>query len=252
MTKKVAIVAVLLTLVGAGTASAIRIVAGNLVIIGSGGFAPKSLPKHRDAPIRLFGGGRLTTLDGSLPPVLRTIQLEWDRHGHVETRGLPKCTRSRLENTTVKQARRNCPGAIVGTGFGKAIVKFPDQKAFPVSSPITVFNGPRVGGDPTIFAHGYITVPVPTTYVVPVRIEKINKGRYGYRTTGTIPRIAGGYGVPVSGKLKVGRMWRFKGRRLSYVNARCADGRLQARGRFVFVDGTILNGTFIRPCTVRR
>ena len=131
------------------------------------------------------------------------------------------------------------------------MVAFPEQAPFKVSSPITVFNGPRKHGNPTVFAHAFTTVPVPTTFVVPVEIEKISKGVYGYRTQARIPRIAGGAGIPVSGSLTIGKRWTFKGVRHSYVNARCETGRLQARGLFKFKTGIVLRGTFFRPCQVR-
>lgn len=189
---------------------------------------------------------------GNLPPILKTIVIDFDRHGHVETRGLPVCTAGRLQSTTPAQARRNCPGSIIGKGVGRAIVKFPDQAPIPISSPITGFNGPRKNGNPTVFGHAYVRIPVPVAIVVPIEIERINEGVYGYRVRIRIPRLAGGYGVPIAAKGKIGRRWTYKGKRLSYVNARCATGRLQARGEFYFDDGTLLKGTLAKPCRVRR
>jgi hypothetical protein len=243
-----------LLLVAAGSALAIKkvtkihIQAGNIVVDGEGGFTPTALPKNVDAPITLFGRGRISTVDGSYPPVLHTIEFEFDKHGSVDTTGLPKCSAAKLQATTVPQARKLCPGAIVGKGRGSAVVVFPEQAPIPVSSPITIFNGPRKGGDPTVYAHAYTTVPVSTTFVVPIRIETIHNGRYGYRVNARIPKIAGGAGIPLSGSLRVGRQWTFKGRKHSYVNARCADGRLQAVGEFGFKDGTHMKGTFLSPC----
>jgi hypothetical protein len=242
--------AVLTVLLGAGTAEALRIRAGDLLVIGDGGFRPTKLPKHHDAPITIYGGGRIDTVSGNPPPIIKEINFEFDRHGSVQTKGLPVCTRGRLEATTVAGARHMCPGAIVGKGNGSALVTFPEQAPFKVSSPITVFNGPRKHGNPTVFAHAYTTVPVPTTFVVPIEIERIHKGVYGYRTQARIPRIANGYGIPISGNLTIGRRWTYKGVRHSYVNARCETGRLQARGLFVFTTVT-LRGTFFKPCQVR-
>lgn len=244
-------VAAALVLVGAASALAIRIQAGNIVVTGDGGFTPTTLPKNVDAPITIFGHGKISTVDGTLPPVLKTIQFEFDKHGSVQTLGLPVCTAGKLQATTVRQARKLCPGAIVGKGHGHAIVKFPEQAPIPVSSPITIFNGPRKGGDPTVLAHAYTTVPVATTFIVPVRIETIHNGRYGYRVKATIPKIAGGAGIPISGSLRVGRRWTYRGKKHSYVNARCADGRLQAVGQFEFKDGTFMKGTFLKTCHAR-
>jgi hypothetical protein len=235
----------------AGTASALKVRAGDLILTAEGGFSPTTLPKKQDAPITLYGRGKLSTVSGEVPPHTETLLIEFDRHSHVETKGLPVCKGSKLEATTVAKARSNCPGAIVGKGFGKAIIDFPEQKPIPVSSPITLFNGPRRHGNPTVYAHAFITVPVPTTFVVPVEIEKINNGVYGYRTIARIPRIAGGagHGVAISGT--VGRKWTYKGQKHSYVNARCETGHLQARIEVSFEDDTFLTGTFVKACSVR-
>jgi hypothetical protein len=245
---------VLLALVG--TASALRSVedvklqAGELIVEGHGGFRPEVLPKDHDAPITIEGGGKIFTVSGELPPVLREINFEFDKHGSVDTTGLAVCHKGQLLATDTTTARRACGDAIVGTGTGKAVVKFPEQGPIPASSPITLFNGPKKNGDDTILAHAYLSVPAPTTFIVPVVIEKIHNGRYGYRTQATIPKIANGYGHPVSGSIRVGKKWTYKGKRHSYVNARCADGRLQATGEFAFADGTRLSGTFLRGCKV--
>lgn len=225
--------------------------AGNLVVHADGGFTPQALPKDHNAPITLHGGGRLSTVDGDFPPVLDKLTIEFDRHGSVVTKGLPVCMPGQLQSTDVSAARRACGDAIVGKGEGKAVVVFPEQKPIYISSPITVFNGPRKHGNPTVLAHAFTTVPVPTTFVVPVEIEKINRGLYGYRTEARIPKIAGGAGIPLAGQLRIGRKWSYKGKRLSYVNARCENGRLQARGEFTFKDGTFLSGTFTKRCSVR-
>lgn len=252
-----AAVAAVAVLIAASSALAVKevtkihLVAGNIVVDGEGGFTPTALPRNVDAPITLFGRGTIDTVDGDFPPVLQTIEFEFDKHGSVDTTGLPKCTMAKLAATTVPQARKLCPGAIVGTGTGRAVVKFPEQGPIPANSPITLFNGPRIGGDPSVLAHAHLTVPAPTTFIVPIRIETIHNGRYGYRVEAKIPKIAGGYGIPLAGSIRVGRKWTFKGKEHSFVNARCADGRLQAIGEFGFKDGTRLKGTFLSPCQVR-
>jgi hypothetical protein len=226
--------------------------AGNLIVHAEGGFSPKVLPKYNDAPITIHGGGRLSTITGDWPPVIESITLEYDRHGHIETTGLPSCTKAKLVASTVAAARHRCPGAIVGRGFGRGVVVFPEQAPIPASSPITIFNGPRIHGNPSVLAHFYTTVPAPTAFVIPIEIESINKGVYGYRTVAKIPKIAGGAGIPLEGHLEIGRKWTYKDVKHSYINARCETGRLQARGEFTFSDDTFLSGTFLRQCTVRR
>jgi hypothetical protein len=235
-------------LIGAASAFGLRLVLGNVVVTTDGGFKPTTLPKKSFAPITIQGHGKLSTLDGTLPPILKTITFFFDKHGSVETKGLPVCTKGKLVATTTPQARALCPGAIVGTGVGKAIVQFEESPPIPASSPITIFNGPRKHGNPTVLAHAHLTVPVPTTFVVPIEIQKVHDGRYGYKTVAEIPKIANGAGVPIYGRISIGRKWMYKGQKMSFINASCPDGHLQAKGQFSFKDGTFMQGTFVKPC----
>lgn len=241
-----------------GTASAISFHAhvqqGDFVLDAEGGFTPNALPRTHNAPISVYGGGKLSTVSGVLPPVLKGFELEFDKHGAVDTTGLPHCTRGKLLATTVAAARRACKDAIVGKGYGRAVVAFPEQGPIKVGSPITLFNGPKVHGNDTIIAHAHLSYPGPTTFIVPIVIEKIHKGVYGYRTKVEIPKIAGGAGHPISGFAKVDRKWTYKGRKHSYVNARCETGHFQARAEFTFKDAaeTSLHAAFFLPCQVRK
>jgi len=241
-------IAAVVLLVAAAAATALVLRAGNIVVTTDGGFSPTTLPKHKLAPIQLHGYGKISTVSGELPPILETITLWFDKHGAVETRGLPVCTMGKLAATTTPQARKLCPGAIVGEGLGKVVVAFPEQAPFDASGQITIFNGPKKHGNPTVLAHSHLNVPGPVTLVVPIEIQKVHDGRYGFKTVATIPKIAGGAGIPVYGRLKIGRTWKYKGKTLSYANASCPDGRLQAQGEFTFKDGTVLHGQLLKPC----
>lgn len=237
-----------LGLIVAASAAALRLNAGNIIVVTDGGFTPTKLPRHEFAPIRLHGYGKIMTADGGPPPVLKELILWFDRNGKVETRGLPVCPLNKLVATTPSRARKNCPEAIVGEGTGKAVVNFPEQAPIPASSPITIFNAPPEHGNPTVYAHAYTTVGGPSTYVIRVEIQKVNDGRYGFKAVAKIPKIVNGYGTPVYGQLTIGKTWTYKGRKLSYANARCPDGHLQAKAQLHFGDGTLLEGNFLKPC----
>jgi hypothetical protein len=245
---RVHVLALVVLLVAAASAAAIVLHTSNLVITTDGGFSPTTLPKKGFAPIKLHGFGKIATEDGSPPPVLETVTIWFDKNGKVETRGLPTCTPGKLKATTTAQARKLCPGAIIGTGFGKAVVIFPEQGPIPASSPITLFNAKPKNGNPVVLAHAHLTVPGPTTFVVPIEIQKVHDGRYGFKTVAKIPKIAGGAGIPLYARIRVGREWQYKGKTLSYANAGCPDGRLQAKGQFKFKDGTFLQGSVFKRC----
>jgi hypothetical protein len=243
------VLAAVLACFGAASALALRLQVGNIIVVGDGNFSPTTLPKHKLAPIELHGYGKIETADGSLPPILKQLVFWFDKHGGVETRGLAICPMRKLIATTPSRARKNCSDAIVGTGFGKAVVNFPEQAPIPASSPLTLFNAPPLHGNPAVYVHAYTTVGGPSTFVISVEIQKVHDGRYGFKTVANIPKIVNGYGTPISGRLRIGKKWSYRGQRLSYANASCPDGHLQAKVRSVFKDGTLLQGTFVKPCT---
>jgi hypothetical protein len=232
----------------AGSAYGLRLQAGNIVVKTDGGFSPTTLPKHELAPIEVHGYGRIETADGSNPPILKEIAFSFDKNSGVETRGLPTCPMKKLIATTPGRARANCADAIVGTGFGEAVVNFPEQAPIPATSPLTIFNAPPIHGNPTLYVHAYTTVGGPSTIVISVEITKINDGRYGIKTVAKIPKIVNGYGTPLYARIKIAKKWQYKGKTLSFANASCPDGRLQARATSTFKDGTVLEGTFVKPC----
>lgn len=249
---RTAIVVGVLSLLVAGSAYAFRVQVGKLILTGGGGFSPTALPKNEDAPIRLHGYGKIETTDGSPPSPAKKLVFEFDKHGSVETRGLPVCRKSEIETTDTKKALEICGDAIVGKGLGKAEVNFPEQPTIFASSPLLVFNGPPKNGNPTILVHAYLDVGGPSTFIVPVVIQKIHDGRYGFKTEAEIPKIVNGYGTPLYGRLSIGRTWKYKGKTLSYANARCADGRLQAKAQVTFKDGTFMQGTVFKPCQIKK
>jgi hypothetical protein len=234
----------------AGAAGAAEVRVGTLILRADGGFKPRVLPKRSYAPIRFEGHGDVKTTDGSMPPAAQRATLEFDRDGKLDTRGLATCPPNRIENATPKQARRRCRAAIVGTGHVSAAIKLPGQLRVNGTEPLTLFNGPRQGGKPTVVGHTRSTYPKVETYVVVVPIEK-RRGTYGYRANITIPKIAGGYGSLTHVDAKIGRRFRSHGAKRSYVYARCSDYILQTRGYFSFADGTVISGVVYKTCRPR-
>ncbi|MFT3864841.1 MAG: hypothetical protein QM729_11265 [Solirubrobacterales bacterium] len=246
---RTSILTVFIALATSGAALAVVVLReGSIKVVTEGGFTPTTLPKRGTAPITLHGEGKIGTTDGSLPPILKTLTLWFDKHGEVVTKGLPYCTKGKLAATTTAQARKACAGAIVGEGYGTAIVAFPEQKPFKAGSPITLFNAAPHDGNPTVLAHAYLSVPAPTTYIVPVEVQRVHAGPFGFRTEAKIPRIAGGYGIPLEGRLTIGKRWTYKGKKLSYANAGCPSGRLQAKAEVEFSDSTKLTGLILKHC----
>jgi hypothetical protein len=226
-------------------AASVRI--GTLVLRADGGFTPQLLPKRSYAPIDFKGHADVETTDGSMPPALQHVRLEFDRDGKLTTVGLPICPPSRIEAASPAQARQLCKGAIVGTGRIGATIAVPGGGRVDVRSPLTLFNGPRQAGNPTAVLHAQTAFPAVETFVVTIPIER-RSGAYSYRAEFDVPSIAGGAGVLTHIDAKIGRRYRAGGVERSYASARCSDYILQTRGFFSFADGTIINGSVFRTC----
>lgn len=233
----------------AGAANAALVRVGNLVLTADGGFNPSTLPRSSYAPINFDGEANLRAVDGSVPPALQRLMLDFDRDGRLSTSGLPVCQPAALAEATTQEARDLCPGAIVGTGHASVAIGGGGQPLV-VSSPLTFFNGPRLAGKPTVIMHARITVPAVQNFVITIPIEK-RGGRYRYRATIELPPIAGGHGSLTHLDASIGKRYRSAGKERSYVSARCSDGIFSTRGRFTFADGTVIDGSVEKACTVR-
>lgn len=226
----------------------IVVTVGNLRLTANGNFSPTALPKNEFAPITLNLSGKIETLDHTHPPAIQEVIVETDKNGAINAKGLPVCTSSKLQAQTTAKARAICGPAIVGEGTTSVEVAFPEQRPFTIKSELLVFDGGVSGGKTKVFVHAYLSSPVSAAVVVPVTVTKIHHGRYGLKTVAKIPKIAGGYGSPLSFSLKVGRKFTYKGKKQSYLLAKCPDGHLQAKGVGVFSGPVRLAGSLVRSC----
>jgi hypothetical protein len=224
---------------------------GDLVVALNGGVSPKKLPKRKAAPIKLNLAAGIRTASGAQPPVTKTVTLDFDKHGSVDPRGLPACRSGRIESTTTSQAKKACRKSIVGTGKTTVRVAFAESKPFTTTGPLVAFNGGGNGRRATMYIHAYVDGPAPTAIVTNVAIKRIHKGRFGTRAVARIPVVAGGSGALTKFKLNIKRTFRKKGKRKSYLVARCATGRFFAHGLIAFEDGSRLVGDVTRPCRQR-
>lgn len=221
---------------------------GSLVVKADGRFEPNILPKRRYVPIAFHGRVDISDVRGERPTPLQRVIIDFDRDGRLTPGGLPECPAERLLAASVEQARRLCGAALVGTGRLKALVQV-GPVAVPTGSALSLFNGPRLGGEPTVTVHAQTAVPTPETYAFAVPIKR-RGGAYRYRAVVDLPPLAGGLGSVAHIDLRVERRFYADGLRRSYTAARCGDGVVGTRGQFKFSDGTIVEGTIERPCRV--
>jgi len=250
--RRIAIFAALLAAGGCATAYAITAEVGPVWVSATATLKPRELPARGNAPVFLKSVTRVGAHDGSTPPTLQTLLFQLDKNGTIDTKGLPTCTNAELEGTTPAQARKRCAGALVGKGTGKALVTMPGRAPFRITSPLSFFNGPPAGGRPTLIAHAYETVPAAKTLLVPITIERVSKGRYGFQAEVQMPEIAAGYGAATLAEATIGTVRKRGGRKIGYINAHCSGGRLQVQGTARFTNGDYFPVTLTSPCHLPR
>jgi hypothetical protein len=257
--RQVGVLAVLATataaiLVAAGGASAVTVLAGNLVIKISGSTSPRVLPKNKLAPIGFSGSASVSTRDGSHIPAALGTQLLVDKHIKLDTTGLPTCTLEKLQAASPAEAMKNCGDALLGKGTSTAQVQFPEQASFEAKGPLLAFNGPAAAGGGyggegynEQFYYVYADVPVPTALIAVGKVSK-ETGAYGYKISISIPRIAGGAGSFSSAEFSIDRKWMYQGKKHSFLNAECANGHFAAQVEVAFGGGTNVTGNVVQAC----
>jgi hypothetical protein len=248
---------VIAALLGAAVSHAELEQSGNLRLIFNGGFKPHALPRTRLAPLNVNLEGSIRTVDGSRPPQLHRITIAINRHGHLSTRGLPTCEAGQLQATTTEEALARCGPATIGHGRFAANVDFPNRPPLPVEGKMVAFNA-RIAGRAAVLMHIYGSKPIQATFVLPFRISHQSHGTFGTVFTAVIPSIASNLGYVTDVNLSFGRRYRFAGKSMSFLSARCAapagfPGALfsLAQGTFAFTNGRQLTATLTRDCRVR-
>jgi hypothetical protein len=242
----------MLAVVIAGIAAAFKptvIVDPPLEVILNGGISPTKLPKNELAPLHFKTEGTINRLDDQHVQPAKEVIVETDKNGTINAKGLPTCKISKLVATTTAAALEACKPALVGKGRTDVEVEFAESPKFLAKSKLLAFNAGVKGGVTTILIHAFLKSPVSAAVITTVKVTKIHKGPYGTKGVATIPVIAGGAGSAKAFELEFFRMFTYKGKRQSYLLAKCPTGKLQAHAELIFSDGHKLGGALSRPCT---
>ena len=250
-----AIAAVLLFAIAA-LAQAALVQHGDLFITFNGELTPAALPRHGPVPIDIQVAATIRTPDNANPPALRQITIEINRYGRLDTRGLPRCSASRIQATSTAVALAACRSALVGTGAFTANSTYPEEAAFPSHGRILAFNS-TLGGHRAILAHVYGTKPLPISRNFTFRLRS-SAGTYGTVLSAALPKSINNSGYLKSISLHLHRLYTYRGATHSYLSADCPapagfPGAVfpLAHASMSFADGVTLSATVIRSCRVR-
>jgi hypothetical protein len=222
----------------------------------NGSLAPSELPRDGAAPVAVSFAGKIGATKAEGPPQLARISIAINRHGKLDSRGLPRCRMRDIDPSTTDEAIAACRPALIGEGSFSANVKLPEQSPFPSRGKVLAFNG-RFRGQPAVFAHIFGTKPVPTSIVLPFVIASTG-GTFGTVLTASLPRVTGDWGYVTGIGMTLKRKFAYRGEQRSYMSAGCPApaGFRQvffplARTTFSFEGGLALTSTLTRSCRVR-
>jgi hypothetical protein len=256
--KRLVTTGALVALLGGTTIAAAEIAQkGNLRVAVSGKLSPKKLPRVGTAPISVSVGGTISTTDASLPPQLKTLRIELNRHGRLDYTGLPTCKFSRIQPGSSSRALSQCRSSLVGRGSFTANITLAGQEPYPTRGKLLVFNSKR-GRKPVLYGHIYSPNPFATSFVIVFKIQRLGKGTYGTALNAPLPKAMDAWGRLTGLNMTLSRRYSSGGRRHSFISSGCPAPRgfpgavfPLARTSFAFAGGKKLTSVFTDNCTVR-
>ena len=241
----------------AAIAGAATLQQGGLRITALAQIKPYKLPRQGTAPIAVFVAGHLQSSTGGIPPQLKELKIEVNRHGLLQSRGLAVCRIPEVQPASTQRALDNCSDALIGSGRFWANIVLPDQGAYPTGGRLLIFNG-RLNGRPAILAHIFTSHPFASSFVIPFSIKHISKGPYGTELRASLSQALGDWGYLDRIKLTLRRKYRYRGKELSYFNAGCpAPGKTKrvefplAYAEFSFAGRSPMGLTVPKTCGVK-
>jgi hypothetical protein len=200
---------------------------------------PYKLPRDKPAPIAIFVAGHLAAADGGIPPQLERLEIQVNRHGLLQSRGLPVCHPRQVQPATTERALANCGQALIGSGQFWAHIILPGQEPYPTKGRLLVFNGRRAGR-PTLLAQIYTAHPFNSSFLISFAIRRVSDGHYGTELAASLPEALGSWGYLDRIKLTLERRYRFGSRQRSYFNAACPAPAQATRVAFPLAKATFI------------
>jgi hypothetical protein len=212
--------------------------------------SPQRLSKATLTPVALkvtTKTSSTTAANGVPVPAVRAL-VDFDKNTKLFTKGIPTCDPAKLQNTSTEAALAACGKAKIGAGSGSALLPV-GTTVYTEPTVVTAFNGIPQGGEPVVLLHAYGSAPVQTTLVLVGAVSGYDQEGYGPRLDIGIPLIAGGSGALTDFQVTIDKKYTYKGKRRSFVSAKCRPQKLKARGAFTYRDGETLTAYSTQTCT---
>lgn len=214
----------LVGLVGVGGAQGATVAAPGLSVDASTIVTPNRLPRHGAAPVKLAVNWAITWTDPASLNPLRDISLALDRQLTVDTTGLPTCTVHDIHELLPNQARKKCGASFIGSGTAIDTFHFPEQQPFALHRTLLFFNT-RVAGRPQVLLYTCWFRDVGVYPLGGSRSLRFQFGRVSPETE--------------SFQFHLGKTWRYRGQKHSYLSGRCTTGTLSNQITLGLSDGEV-------------
>src|SRR5262249_28125808 len=81
---------------------------GEVRVKVSGSFNPKRLPRSGSAPISVSVGGDISSTKGGPAPRLKSLRIELNKGGVIDSKGLPLCPAQAIQTASTQRALSTC------------------------------------------------------------------------------------------------------------------------------------------------
>jgi len=230
---------------------------GSLRVSAAAKLRPHRLPRTGMAPLAVTLSSELATTDRSAPPPLRTLRIELNRRGRLDTEGLPECRSNEIQPASTARALSACRDALVGRGSFSVDVVLGGQEPYPTTGRLLIFNG-SYRGRPALLGQIYVARPFANSFVIPFVRSQRKRGKYGAVLSATLPRSFTSWGHISGLRFTLGRRYVAQGERRSVITGACPAPKgfpgavfTLARTTFRFSTGLKLGMDLTTDCTVR-
>jgi hypothetical protein len=252
-----AILLAFVALAATGIASADTHKVGSMVVQLSARLAPKRLPREGQSPVAVTVGWKISTVDGSEPPTVKSVRIQINHHGILDPTGLPTCPYSQIQPASTARALKNCRPALVGTGNFTARVGLEGQENYDTQGKMVVFNGVE-GGQPTLFGQIYTSYPFAASFVIPFKVSKSRHGTFGTTLDAKLPTSLVNWGNLTEVNMRLSRKFAYRGHSRSFLRAGCPTPEGVPTASFPlaktdldFIGGAHVSSTLTENCRVR-
>lgn len=213
----------------------------NLPLEVGGKITPSTLSKAIPEPISLTWHGKFSEPLQGTSGFQPLLFLDFDKNITISTKGLSTCTLSAAE-----KSEQSCPKAIVGHGKVEMRFNFPEKPTFHEKGPVVIYNGAQLGGRGLIF-HFLTRGRYPFEWGATGVFHKAT-GKFGTQTSIKFPPSFYFFGHLTGLQMTIGKTWKYNGKKVGFLSARCPKSALFIHSEYEFATGTKGSGEIVKHC----